>query len=173
MTDNQEMEFDNVQVQDQKEQDIKETNKDKMDMAFELTKMDNKKSYFQEEGYDKRVYENGWFNAFILLFTFIAFYCLIIIVWWGSVVLAVVWSVASMWYNVAMFLFGIALIGLMITSGYKANMKQKRLAFYLTTIMERQQEVEDQQARENQKKEQDLKLQESKRKSRASKEMIE
>lgn len=76
-----------------------------------------------EEGYDRRVYENDCKNIFILLLVFMAYYAINILIWWGSVAFAIVWSNASMWYNIGMFLFGLTFIASMVISGSSINDK--------------------------------------------------
>ena len=61
-----------------------------------------------------------------------------------------------MWYNVAVFLFGVLFVIVYTTSGNSQNKKGKRLMFYTNTIIEREQEMRDQEVRAKQKEEEEL-----------------
>ena len=67
-----------------------------------------------------------------------------------------------MWYNVALFCFMIVFLVAMLLSGYFGNNKKRRHDFYQEKIRDKLQEIRDQEAREAQKKEQEMKLSKAK-----------
>ena len=110
--------------------------------------------YFKvDEGYDKKLYENTWGNVIIIILVFIVFYVLNCVHFYGSLAFGTVFTVANMWYNVALFCFMILFLAAMLISGYFGNNKKRRHDFYQEKIRDKLQEIRDQEAREAQKKE--------------------
>lgn len=115
--------------------------------------------YFKvDEGYDKKLYENTWSNVFLIIGVFFVFYLLNTVHFYGSLALGTVFSEDNMWYNVALFCFTIMFLAAMLVSGHFGNNKKRRHDFYQEKIRDRLQEVRDQEAREAQKREQEMKL---------------
>jgi FtsZ-interacting cell division protein ZipA len=67
-----------------------------------------------------------------------------------------------MWYNVALFVFMIVFLIAMLVSGHFGNNKKRRHDFYQEKIRDKLQEIRDQEAREAQKREQEMKLSKAK-----------
>ena len=115
--------------------------------------------YFQlDEGYDKSVYENDCKNVVIILCVFIVFYGLNILHWWGLVAFGTCFADEAMWYSVAMFLFALVWMAGMLISGYNCNDKLHKWELYMEKINDKEQENRDVAQREQQKREQEMKL---------------
>ena len=67
-----------------------------------------------------------------------------------------------MWYNIALFIFMILFLTAMLISGHMGNNKKKRHDFYQEKIRDKLQEIRDTEAREAQKREQEMKLSKAK-----------
>lgn len=95
--------------------------------------------YFNvDEGYDKKVYENDWKNILIIIAVFIVFYGLNIVWFWGDVSLAMSFTDASMWFNVAIFIFTVIHFVVYLIYGKYSNNKRHLLEFYKVKISERE-----------------------------------
>lgn len=115
--------------------------------------------YFQvDEGYDKRVYENDFKNVIIIILVFIVYYGFNILYWWGMVAFGTCYAIEAQWYSVAIFLFTLAWIVGMLISGYYSNKKLHRWEFYLEKINDKEQLIREQKQRDDQKREQEVKL---------------
>ena len=102
------------------------------------TESTNTRYFNVDEGYDKRVYENDWKNILVIIAVFITFYGLNIIWFWGDVSLAMSYSDASMWFNVAFFVFTVLHFVAYLVYGRYSNKKRHLLEFYKIKIAERE-----------------------------------
>lgn len=70
----------------------------------------------------------------------------------------------SMWYNIIIWLVGLAYIGGLLIGGHRSTKKSQRHEFYQEKISEREQELREIEQREAQKREQEMKIAKSKSK---------
>jgi len=99
--------------------------------------------YPVDKSYDKRVYENSWFNIFRIVMTLFAFWICNALHWWGVFSLGIVASDALAWYSIGCFCFTIIFLGGLLCSGRGANKMKRQHEFYLEKIAERRQEAQE------------------------------
>ena len=124
---------------------------------------DNKKNdelaYFEQEvKFDKRFYVNNCKDYTQIVLALFAFYCMQTLIFWGHVALGQTYPEESMWLYVACFLFVNLWILVMVLVGHQQNKKYARHQFYLKKINDKQQEIREQEARDEQKRKQDAKI---------------
>ena len=109
---------------------------------------ENVRYFSLDDGYDKKVYENDWKNIIVIGLVFILFYGINICYFWGLVSLAMSFSEASMWYNVAIFVATIIHFIVYLIFGHKSNVRRRYLNFLKYKIGEKEQEIRDTESKE-------------------------
>ena len=119
--------------------------------------------YFDvDPGYDKRVYISDCKNILVIMAILIVYYGFNIIFWWGMTSFGCAYTDASMWYNVAIFLYTTVFIAGLLISGRYSNRKHHLLEHYLEIINDKKQDEKDKLQREKQKEEQQKMIAQSK-----------
>ena len=88
----------------------------------------------------------------------ILYYAVHTVIFWGHVALGQTYPEETMWWFVAAFIFTNLWILVMVLVGHQQNKKYARHQFYLKKINDKEQENREQNARDEQKRKQDLKI---------------
>ena len=116
-------------------------------------------SYFEKDvKYDKRFYTSDWKDVLWIIGALIAFYTLFSLVFWGMVAFCTTNTEQAMWTNVGLFIATFVWILSQAGAGYYTNQKLARYHFYMEKIGEKEQELKDVAAREEQMRIQEEKL---------------
>ena len=98
--------------------------------------------YFKiDAGYDKKVYENTWYNWIIIIVAFSIYYIFNILHWWANFELGTTETDIAMYYCIAIFAVTVCVVISMIISGTISNAKKLRHEFYMEKIGEKLAEI--------------------------------
>jgi hypothetical protein len=113
----------------------------------------NQRYYPIDEGYDKRVYENTWYNYIIIIVVLIVFYALNTLFTWGMFEFGIWRATYYTWYSLG--LYGATLLGMtaMLISGSIANRKTRYLQFLIAKEAQLKGDAEEKHNREKQDRE--------------------
>ena len=125
--------------------------------ASELSRNGNR-YYPIDESYDKRVYENDWFNYVKIVVVLIIFYVFTAIHFWAVFSLGIVNTEVLGWYSIGTFFFTIIFIACQIVAGTHANKLKRQHQFYIEIIAERRAEEKDRETKQQQEEEHAKKL---------------
>ena len=87
--------------------------------------------YFKiDAGYDKKVYENTWYNWIIIIVAFIFYYIFNMLHWWANFELGTTETDIAMYYCISIFGVTFCVVIAMLISGTISNNKKLRHEFY-------------------------------------------
>ena len=110
--------------------------------------------YFKiDAGYDKKVYENTWYNWLAIIGAFIIYYLFNILHWWANFELGTTETDIAMIFCICIFACTVCVVLAMIISGSSSNYKKLLHEFYQEKIGEKIAERAERELREKQKKE--------------------
>ena len=116
-------------------------------------------AYFEQDvKFDKRFYVNNCSDLTQIIGALILYYAVHTVIFWGHVALGQTYPEETMWWFVAAFIFTNLWILVMVLVGHQQNKKYARHQFYLKKINDKEQENREQNARDEQKRKQDLKI---------------
>ena len=117
------------------------------------------KPYFKEdETYDKRVYENPWWNYFVIVFAIIMVYGIAAIVWWGFFSFGIY---NARWMdNMNLIVFGLTIFWIiwLLVVGSQANKIKREHFFWQEQISLRKAKIAEEETRRQQEKEYEERL---------------
>jgi len=96
-----------------------------------------KRYYPVDKSYDKRVYENSWYNIAKIVVVLFLFWIFNSLHWWGVFSLGIVNPDALAWYSIGAFLFTVFFLGSLLLSGKYANKIKRHHEFLNEKIAER------------------------------------
>ena len=116
-------------------------------------KIDTKLGYFEQDiKYDKSFYTNGCLGIVKILLALIALYIILIFMFWGLLSFQTAHATAAMWTNVGVFAGATVFLFLLVVAGHVTNKKLQELEFYKMKILDREAELKEIAAKEEQKR---------------------
>ena len=116
-------------------------------------------SYFEKDvKYDKRFYTSDWKDALWITTMLILFYALFSLIFWGMCAFCTTRTEQAMWTSVGLFIATFIWILSQAGAGYYTNKKLARFEFYNEKVAEKEQDIKDHEARQEQMRIQEEKL---------------
>ena len=121
--------------------------------------INEEQSYFEQDlKYDKGFYHLSVRDVVEITALLIFYYGIHILIFWGHIVLGTVYREEFMWLCVAVFIFANIWIFTMVVWGHFNNRKLSLYEFYIEKINDKEQEMREFAAREEQKRKQEAKI---------------